>query len=90
MEEDEPEKYQAHFSEYLKRGITADNIEALYKKVHAAIRAEPSAVKATKDAPKEHKRYCALTCFYLKKKQLLLAHFLCKYEGVSKGVKVRF
>ncbi|KAJ3708215.1 hypothetical protein LUZ61_011920 [Rhynchospora tenuis] len=57
MEEDEPEKYQAHFSEYLKRGITADDMEALYKKVHAAIRADPSIVKSTKEAPKEHKRY---------------------------------
>jgi large subunit ribosomal protein L5e len=56
MEEDEPEKYQAHFSEYLKRGITADNMEALYKKVHAAIRADASTVKAAKEAPKEHKR----------------------------------
>lgn len=53
--DDEPEKYQSHFSEYIKRGIDADNIEELYKKVHAAIRADPTAVKSTKP-PKEHKR----------------------------------
>ncbi|KAJ1378658.1 Ribosomal protein L5 eukaryotic/L18 archaeal [Sesbania bispinosa] len=39
--EDEPEKYQSHFSEYIKQGIEPDGIEELYKKVHAAIRADP-------------------------------------------------
>ncbi|XP_039126099.1 60S ribosomal protein L5 [Dioscorea cayenensis subsp. rotundata] len=55
--DDEPEKYQTHFSEYIKRGIEADNMEELYKKVHAAIRADPTAVKSTKEPPKAHKRY---------------------------------
>lgn len=54
--EDEPEKYQSHFSEYIKRGIEPDNIEELYKKVHAAIRAGPIAQKSEKQPPKEHKR----------------------------------
>ncbi|KAJ3681403.1 hypothetical protein LUZ60_015892 [Juncus effusus] len=55
--EDEPEKYQSHFSEYIKKGIEADELEGLYKKVHAAIRADPSMAKSTKEPPKEHKRY---------------------------------
>lgn len=54
--EDEPEKYQSHFSEYIKKGIEADDIEALYKKVHAAIRADPTAKKSEKQPPKEIKR----------------------------------
>nr|GMD71188.1 60S ribosomal protein L5-like [Ipomoea batatas] len=57
LNEDEPEKYQTHFSEYIKKGIDADNIEALYKKVHAAIRADPSKKKSEKQPPKEHKRF---------------------------------
>ncbi|KAG4960827.1 hypothetical protein JHK87_037460 [Glycine soja] len=56
LAEDEPEKYQSHFSEYIKRGIEADGIEALYKKVHAAIRADPTLKKSDKQPPKEHKR----------------------------------
>ncbi|KAG4960828.1 hypothetical protein JHK87_037461 [Glycine soja] len=56
LAEDEPEKYQSHFSEYIKRGIEADGIEALYKKVHAAIRADPTLRKSDKEPPKEHKR----------------------------------
>jgi large subunit ribosomal protein L5e len=58
--EDEPEKYQSHFSEYLKRGIDADGMEALYKKVHAAIRADPTAKKSEKQPPKEHTRFVAI------------------------------
>lgn len=54
--EDEPEKYQSHFSEYITKGIEADDMEALYKKVHAAIRADPTVAKSSKPAPKEHKR----------------------------------
>lgn len=57
MIEDEPEKYQTHFSEYIKRGVEADGIEELYKKVHAAIRADPTIKKSGKQPPKEHKRY---------------------------------
>jgi large subunit ribosomal protein L5e len=32
-------------------------MEAIYKKVHAAIRADPSMAKSTKEQPKTHKRY---------------------------------
>lgn len=57
LNEDEPERYQSHFSEYIKRGIDADNLEALYKKAHAAIRADPTQKKSEKEPPKEHKRF---------------------------------
>ncbi|CAI0398290.1 unnamed protein product [Linum tenue] len=57
LQEDEPEKYQTHFSEYSKRGIGPDEVEELYKKVHAAIRADPTAKKTGKPAPKEQKRH---------------------------------
>ncbi|XP_008339345.1 60S ribosomal protein L5 [Malus sylvestris] len=57
LAEDEPEKYQSHFSEYIKKGIEADDIEEVYKKVHAAIRADPTIKKTEKPAPQEHKRY---------------------------------
>lgn len=72
--EDEPEKYQTHFSEYIKRGIEADNIESLYKKVHAAIRADPTMKKSEKPEPKTHKR-CVKPLLLL----LLNAHILRAY-----------
>ncbi|KAJ6297431.1 hypothetical protein OIU78_023054 [Salix suchowensis] len=70
--EDEPEKYQSHFSEYIKRGIEADDIEALYKKVHAAIRADPTLKKIEKQPPKEHKRYNLKKLTYEERKAKLV------------------
>ncbi|KAJ1399012.1 Ribosomal protein L5 eukaryotic/L18 archaeal [Sesbania bispinosa] len=71
--EDEPEKYQSHFSEYIKRGIDADGIEGLYKKVHAAIRADPTIKKSEKQPPKEHKRYNLKKLTYEERKTKLIA-----------------
>ncbi|XP_047956741.1 60S ribosomal protein L5-like [Salvia hispanica] len=72
LSEDEPEKYQTHFSEYIKRGIDADNIEELYKKVHAAIRANPIQKKVEKPAPKEHKRFNLKKLTYEERKAKLI------------------
>ncbi|RWW47155.1 hypothetical protein BHE74_00046889 [Ensete ventricosum] len=70
--EDEPEKYQAHFSEYINRGIEPDGMEETYKKVHAAIRADPTAAKSTKPPPKEHKRYNLKKLTYEERKAKLI------------------
>ncbi|MBA0549186.1 hypothetical protein Golob_020238, partial [Gossypium lobatum] len=70
--EDEPEKYQSHFSEYIKRGIEPDSIEGMYKKVHAAIRADPKAKKSKKEPPKEHKRYNLKKLSYEERKAKLI------------------
>ncbi|KAK7314635.1 hypothetical protein VNO77_33162 [Canavalia gladiata] len=71
--EDEPEKYQSHFSEYIKQGVEADSLEALYKKVHAAIRADPTVKKSEKQPPKEHKRYNLKKLTYEERKAKLIA-----------------
>ncbi|MBA0579431.1 hypothetical protein Gorai_021688, partial [Gossypium raimondii] len=67
-----PEKYQSHFSEYIKRGIEPDSIEGMYKKVHAAIRADPEAKKSKKEPPKEHKRYNLKKLSYEERKAKLI------------------
>uniref|UniRef100_A0A0D9V8Z0 Large ribosomal subunit protein uL18 C-terminal eukaryotes domain-containing protein n=1 Tax=Leersia perrieri TaxID=77586 RepID=A0A0D9V8Z0_9ORYZ len=72
MAEEEPEKYQAHFSEYLKKGIDADGMEGLYKKVHAAIRADPTMAKSTKKPPTTHKRYNLKKLTYEQRKARLV------------------
>merc|ERR1719242_700274 len=49
LQEEDAEKYQKHFSKYIAAGLSADDLEGLYEKVHAAIRADPSSnVKSTK------------------------------------------
>jgi large subunit ribosomal protein L5e len=45
LSKSDPESYKKQFSKYIEAGIKADGIEALYKKVHAAIRADPKFVK---------------------------------------------
>ncbi|PAN27085.1 hypothetical protein PAHAL_5G057900 [Panicum hallii] len=72
LADEEPEKYQAHFSDYIKKGIEADDMEALYKKVHAAIRADPTMAKSTKQPPKEHKRYNPKKLTYEQRKASLV------------------
>jgi len=54
LEEDE-EAYKRQFSQYIKHGITPDELENVYTKCHAAIRAKPEAVKreVKKDAVKK-------------------------------------
>ncbi|XP_051118347.1 60S ribosomal protein L5-like [Andrographis paniculata] len=70
--EDEPEKYQSHFSQYVKEGVEADDLEELYKKVHAAIRADPTAKKSDKPQPKQHKRYNLKKLTYEERKAKLI------------------
>ncbi|XP_013880805.1 60S ribosomal protein L5a [Austrofundulus limnaeus] len=47
MEEDE-EAYKKQFSRFIKNGVTPDTVEEMYKKAHAAIRANPVHVKKPK------------------------------------------
>ncbi|KAF5184340.1 60S ribosomal protein L5 [Thalictrum thalictroides] len=70
--EDEPEKYQTHFCEYIKKGIEPEGIEELYKKVHAAIRADPTAKKSAKQPPKQHKRFNLKKLTYDERKNKLI------------------
>lgn len=45
MQEEAPDKFETHFSQYIKAGVSADNIEAMYKNAHAKIRSNPERVK---------------------------------------------
>lgn len=42
MQEEDEERYEAHFRKYIEAGINVDNIEDKIAEVHAAIRADPS------------------------------------------------
>ncbi|CAA0817936.1 60S ribosomal protein L5-2 [Striga hermonthica] len=70
--EDEFGKYQSIFSQYIKNGIEADNIEAMYKKVHAAVRADPPKNKSQKRPSKEHKRFNMKKLTYEERKAKLI------------------
>ncbi|KAG6543794.1 hypothetical protein Mapa_014634 [Marchantia paleacea] len=42
LREGDPEKYEAHFSQYIKQGLEAEDLDPMYTSAHAAIRADPS------------------------------------------------
>ncbi|EFJ17161.1 hypothetical protein SELMODRAFT_154687 [Selaginella moellendorffii] len=42
LKDEDPEKYQSHFSQFIKEGVEPESLEELYTKVHAAIREDPS------------------------------------------------
>ncbi|CAA0820655.1 60S ribosomal protein L5-2 [Striga hermonthica] len=83
--EDEPEKYQSVFSQYIKKGVEADNIEDLYKKIHAAIRADPTEKKSQKQPPKEHKRFNLKKLTYEERKAKLIERLNALNAAAANG-----
>merc|ERR1719479_371758 len=58
LADEDEEAFKRQFSRYIKLGITADSMEGMYKKAHAAIRADPSP-KAKVDKKVTKKRWNA-------------------------------
>jgi large subunit ribosomal protein L5e len=57
LQDSDPEKYKKQFSHYVAAKIGADDLEGVYKKVHAAIRADPARKKSEKTKPTTTKRW---------------------------------
>jgi large subunit ribosomal protein L5e len=56
LQKDDDDSYKRQFSKYITNGITADSIEAMYKKAHAAIKNDPEAKKSEKKKPEGYKQ----------------------------------
>ncbi|XP_039270439.1 large ribosomal subunit protein uL18 [Styela clava] len=52
LEEEDEEAFKRQFSQYIKHGVTADTVEEMYTKAHAAIREDPTPKKKTDFAGK--------------------------------------
>jgi len=48
LQEEDEEAFKRQFSRYIKNGVGPDNMEEMYKKAHAAIRADPAPKPAAK------------------------------------------
>lgn len=59
LKESDPSKYEKQFSQYIKNGISADQLESVYQKAHDAIRKDPvhQKKKKTVDPSVKPKRY---------------------------------
>jgi large subunit ribosomal protein L5e len=71
MQEEEPEKYQAHFSKYIEAGVEPGEVEDLYKEVHKKIRENPVLPKKVRKVPDEKKKWQPIKSTYEEKKQRL-------------------
>jgi len=59
LEEEDNEAFKRQFSRYIALGIRADDLEEIYKKAHATIRADPAHKKAEITKPATKKRWNA-------------------------------
>jgi len=53
LNDKDKEKYNKHFSQYIKAGVKSGDLEKIYKDLHAAIRKDPSRKKQNKKPTKE-------------------------------------
>ncbi len=81
MEEEEPEQYASHFSNYIKQGVSSDDMEDLYAKVHEAIRSNPVRPKKARKAPAEKKVWKAKRLTYEQRKANLKEKIAQLMEG---------
>ncbi|KAK2948938.1 putative 60S ribosomal protein L5 [Blattamonas nauphoetae] len=87
LQKDDPEAYKRQFSAYEKAGITADKIEEMYKKAHAAIREKPEHVATTKNVPEKKGHFnkkAHMDKFPLKLRQ---ARWRMKLDAVKRKMK---
>lgn len=57
LREEDQAKYETRFSQFIKNKIGADDVEKMYTKAHAAIRANPAMVKKEPKKITTHKRF---------------------------------
>jgi len=58
LQEDDDDSFKRQFSKYIKLGVDANEVESLYQKAHAAIRADPALKKKdSKKDPAKQKRW---------------------------------
>lgn len=54
LQADDEEAFQRQFARFVKAGVAADGLEAMYTQAHAAIRADPAPKASAKSAPATH------------------------------------
>merc|ERR1712216_641111 len=68
MRDEEPEKYNEHFSTYVAEGIDPDDLADLYPSVHEAIRENPEHEKKPRSKPADAKKWKFTKLSYEQKK----------------------
>jgi len=69
LQAEDEDSYKALFSRYIKAGVSHDQLEATFKKIHDSIRANPDPVKSAKAKPATQKRWRAAKLSYEERKK---------------------
>jgi large subunit ribosomal protein L5e len=80
---DDEDAYKRQFSQYIKNGVTADDVEEMYKKAHNKIRENPEHIKSDKKFEGTQKRFNKKKLTLAQRKSKVAqkkAHFLKKLE----------
>jgi len=56
LKKSSPDKYKRQFSRYIEKGINPDELESIYQKAHAAIRADPVATAKPRNLRNKEKK----------------------------------
>lgn len=62
LEEEDPTKYEAHFAKFIAAGIGGGELPNVYKKAHAAIKADPSVARKPKKELKNVRKGKTIIC----------------------------
>jgi len=73
MEEESPDKFEAHFAKYHAAELTYDNMEDVYKEMHDKIRENPVLPKKERSKPSEKKIWKHKKITYEERKERLKA-----------------
>jgi len=73
MQDEEPEKYASHFSQYIEEGVECDDLEDLYKEVHSKIREDPVSRPKERKKPAAAKKWQTPKSTYAERKERLKA-----------------
>eukprot|EP00877_Chromochloris_zofingiensis_P006401 jgi/Chrzof1/2013/Cz10g29210.t1 len=83
MEEEDPEKYNRHFANYIDADLDSEGLEDLYTEVHAAIRENPLPEKKERKKPAEAKNWLPVKSTYEERKERLKAKLAALIEGAD-------
>jgi len=85
LKDENPERYAKQFSQFEKAGVKAEELESIWKKVHAAIRKDPVAVKNTKPKPAVVKRYGRKAMNHAQRKDRIRQRLEAKAKSATKA-----
>lgn len=88
LQSEDPERYKAQFSRFIKAGLNSENFSDQYKNAHAAIRKDPTFVNKEAKKPEVQKSFKKRPLTYKERKNKVAqkkAHLLKKLGGEAEA-----